>query len=289
MAKLFSVFRSSDGYQTSQSERFCSMKILFLSALLGSCYALYGQVDLVKPFKDCNVQGSTIIYGYHSQKWFVSDTADVNRETLPASTFKIINLLIALQTGTIKDENTVVRWVGSTDTTLYGFRPEIYRDMTVKEAFEESAGWVFIELAKKVGREKYLHYLKACGYGNLRLAGQGADFWNFGSFGISPKNQVDFLVKVYRNQVPFSKRNIAILKKVMITEASQDYTIRSKTGWTRWEGNDIGWWVGYVTNKNEVYFFATRIIKRRTEINTGFGNCRKAITKSILRQLTAIN
>ncbi|RYZ62591.1 MAG: class D beta-lactamase [Chitinophagaceae bacterium] len=265
------------------------MKLLFLTVLLLSCFALYGQVDLVKPFKKCNIQGSTIVYGFHNQKWYVSDTADANRETLPASTFKVINLLIALQTGTIKDENTVVKWVGSTDTTLYGYRPEIYRDMTVKEAFEESAGWVFIELAKKIGKEKYLHYLKACGYGNLRLTEQGADFWNFGSFAISPKNQVDFLVKVYTNQVPFSDRNIAILKKVMITETTQAYTIRSKTGWTRWEGNDIGWWVGYVTNKNKTYFFATRISKRRSESNAAFGNCRKTITKEILRQLNAID
>ena len=265
------------------------MKIYFLPVLLCFCTALYGQVDFVTPFKECNIQGSTIVYGFHNQQWYVSDTADANRETLPASTFKVINLLIALQTGTIKDENTIVKWPGSTDTTLYGYRPEIYRDMTVKEAFEESAGWVFIELAKKVGKEKYLHYLKACGYGNLRMTEQGTDFWNFGSFAISPKNQVDFLVKVHKNEVPFSKRNIAILKRVMITEVTQDYTMRSKTGWTRWQGNDIGWWVGYVTNKNKVYFFATRIIKRRSEINAGFGNCRKNITKAILRQLNAIN
>ncbi|MFC3197609.1 hypothetical protein ACFOET_08300 [Parapedobacter deserti] len=35
--------------------------------------------------------------------------------------------------------------------------------MTIKEAFEVSAGRVFMELAKKIGREKYLHYLEACG------------------------------------------------------------------------------------------------------------------------------
>ena len=81
------------------------------------------------------------------------------KETQPASTFKVINLLIALETGVIKDENEIVKWVGTTDTVRYGYRPEIYRDMTVKKAFEVSAGWVFIELAKKVGREKYLHYL----------------------------------------------------------------------------------------------------------------------------------
>ncbi|QRY60736.1 hypothetical protein JVX97_19050 [Sphingobacterium siyangense] len=35
-------------------------------------------------------------------------------ENSPASTFKIINMLIALETKTIDDENTVVKWPGTT-------------------------------------------------------------------------------------------------------------------------------------------------------------------------------
>jgi beta-lactamase class D len=193
--------------------------------------------------------------------------------------------LIALQTGVIKDENAVVKWVGKTDTTLYGYRPEIYKDMTVKEAFKVSSGWVFIELAKNVGRDRYLYYLKQCGYGNLNVTEPGIDFWNFGAFAISPINQVQFLINIYKGGLPFSKRNIEILNKVMITERTGTSVIRSKTGWTRWEGNDIGWWVGSVTTKNNIYFFATRIIKKRTELNPSFGDCRKNITKSILKQL----
>ena len=265
------------------------MKSLCLLFFCFCCFRVHGQVDFAEAFKDCKIKGSVTIYDYNRQQWLISDTTDANKETLPASTFKIINLLIALETGTITDENVIVKWPGETDTTLYGYRPEIYRDMTVREAFELSAGWVFIELAKKVGKEAYLRYLKNCGYGNLNLSEKGTDFWNFGAFAISPKNQVKFLVNVYQNEVPFSKRNIDILKRVMITESTNDYTIRSKTGWTRWEGNDIGWWVGYVTNKRDVFFFATRIIKRRTDINPEFGNCRKNITRSVLRQLHAIN
>nr|WP_265714840.1 MULTISPECIES: hypothetical protein [Sphingobacterium] len=49
-------------------------------------------------------------------------------------------MLIALETGTIKDENEIMKWPGKTDTVKYGYRPDIYRDITVKEAFEVSAG-----------------------------------------------------------------------------------------------------------------------------------------------------
>ncbi|RFS13722.1 penicillin-binding transpeptidase domain-containing protein [Emticicia sp. C21] len=253
-------------------------------------YSLHvsAQIDFVTPFKDCQIEGSTSIYDYKNKKWILSDSKDAQVETLPASTFKIINLFIALETGVIKDENEVVKWVGTTDTTLYGYRPDIYKDMTVKEAFEVSAGWVFIELAKKIGKERYKHYLKLCKYGNQNLSQKDADFWNFGAFAISTINQIEFMTKVYEEKVPFSKRNIEILKRVMITEKTDAYTIRSKTGWTRVSGNDIGWWVGYVERNENVYFFATRIIKKRSTINKNFGQCRKDITKNILRQLKAI-
>jgi beta-lactamase class D len=130
------------------------MKLKLIILLLLCSLPALVQTDFVTPFKSCNLDGSITIYDYKNKKWIVSDKADSDRETQPASTFKIINLLIALETGVIKDENAVLKWPGSTDTTLYGYRPEIYKDISVKEAFEVSAGWAFIELAKKVGRQQ---------------------------------------------------------------------------------------------------------------------------------------
>ena len=265
-----------------------AMKIKITALFLFWSLNAFAQLDLITPFQDCNLRGSITIFDYKKGKWLTSDEEDSRRQTQPASTFKVINLLIALQTGVIKDENEIVKWPGSTDTTLYGYRPEIYKDITVKEAFEVSAGWAFIELAKKVGRQQYSHYLKIASYGNNDLSEPGDDFWNFGGFGISPRNQVAFLAAVYEGKTPFSKRNIDILKKVMVNEQTAHYTLRAKTGWTRVDGNDIGWWVGYVERKDNVYFFATRVTKKRSEVNTDFGNCRKTITKRVLKEIGAL-
>ncbi len=252
------------------------------------CPSLKAQVDLKQPFKECKLKGSATIYDYKSKKWLYSDKADANVAMLPASTFKVINILIALETGTIKDENEIVKWPGSTDTAKYGYRPEIYHDISVREAFEVSAGWAFVELAKKIDRKVYQRYLDASGYGNHNLTEKGDDFWNFGAFGISPRNQIEFLIKVYEGKLPFSKHNIDILKKVMITETTPDYTIHSKTGWTKADNRDLGWWVGYVQRTDNIYFFATRLIKPRAQVNPNFGNCRKEITKNILRSMKVL-
>ncbi|WDF57176.1 alpha/beta fold hydrolase [Mucilaginibacter sp. KACC 22063] len=260
----------------------------FINAISQWLLPIQAQVDLMEPFRDYKLKGSTTIYDYKNKKWLFSDQADAGVAMLPASTFKVVNILIALEAGTIKDENEIVKWPGSTDTVKYGYRPEIYHDISVKEAFEVSAGWAFVELAKKINRNIYQHYLDACGYGNHDLTEKGDDFWNFGTFGISPRNQVEFLIKVYEGKLPFSKRSIDILKKVMITEKTLNYTIRSKTGWTKTGNRDLGWWVGYVECKDNVFFFATRLIKPRAGVNSNFGNARKEITKNILRQLRAL-
>jgi beta-lactamase class D len=241
-----------------------------------------------KYFDSCSVDGSVIIYDNQEKQWILSDTVGSKLETLPASTFKIINLLIALETKTIVDENEMVKWVGHTDTLKYGYRPEIYKDMTVKEAFEVSAGWVYIELAKKIGRQNYKKYLSDCDYGNLDLSQEDPDFWNYGNFAISPINQVEFIRKLYEEKLPFSKRNIEILKRVMIAEQNENYTIYAKTGWTRDNKINTGWWVGYIENKKGVYFFATRLLQNRKFNRDDFGACRKEITKKVPRDLNVI-
>jgi beta-lactamase class D len=240
-------------------------------------------------FDDCGVNGSIVIFDKNNQNWILSDTLSVKNESLPASTFKIINLLIALETKTIKNENEIVKWVGATDTVKYGYRPEIYHEMTVKEAFEVSAGWEFIELAKKIGRNNYKKYLSKCNYGNLNLSQKETDFWNFGNFAISPINQVEFIKKLYEGNLSFASRNMEIVKKVMITEQNENYTIRAKTGWTRGNNINTGWWVGYLESKTGVYFFATRLIQDRKYNRNDFGACRKEITKKVFKEVKIIN
>ena len=77
----------------------------------------------------------------------MSDSTESSLQKVPASTFKIINLLIALETGVISDELNTVKWIGEINENLYMHRPSTYKDMTVKEAFEVSAGWVFMEIS----------------------------------------------------------------------------------------------------------------------------------------------
>ena len=178
-----------------------------------------------KYFDACNSSGCVVIFNNNQKQWITNDSVLMKSEKLPASSFKIMNLLIALETGVIRDENEIFIYRGETDTAKYGFRPETYRNMTVKEAFEISTVWVFADVAEKVGRENYSHYFNLCSYGNNNLTEPGTDFWNFGPFGISPLNQVQFIRSLHTGNLPFSTRNMEKVKQIKIGRASCRETV----------------------------------------------------------------
>jgi len=261
------------------------MRITFIFILIFSSSLLFGQTNWSQPFEECGIEGSITIYDYNLNKWMTNDIVDSQIPTLPASTFKIVNTLIALETNVVRDEHEIIPWIDDYDTLRYGHRPNIYHSMSMKEAFKLSAGWAYVELAKRIGEGRYRSFLSQIGYGNVDLSIDDPDFWNFGNFAISPTNQISVLIGIYEETLPFSKQSYKTLKEMMIEEATDGFVIRAKTGWTREGGKDTGWWVGYIEKTNNVYFFATRLIKDLNEPNSNFGSCRKDITKKICKEL----
>ncbi len=73
-----------------------------------------------------------------------------------------------------------------------------------------------------------------------------------GDIKISAIEQIEFLKKLYKNELPFKQRYMDITKKILIVEKTENYIIKAKTGFS----GKIGWYVGYVETKNGVWFFA---------------------------------
>lgn len=253
-----------------------------------SISTIYAQYDLVSPFRDFGVEGSITIYDLKANKWITNDLIMSQSGTLPASTFKIVNTLIALECGVIKDGNEIIKWPGVCDTLRYGNRTDIFHDLSIKEAFKKSAVWTYLEIAKSVGKERYKKYLSILKYGNQDISVEDIDFWNFGNLAISPANQIEILIELYNETLPFKKQNIKTVKQLLLDEETSEYKISAKTGFTNFKDKSIGWWVGYIENKENVYFFATRIFKTSDLTNPDFGRSRKEITKVIFKQMGII-
>lgn len=266
--------------------------LLFISFALKSCVNKYNQTEVIPEwnefFPEQLDRGVILIYDYEKDLLITNNSVDIERASLPASTFKILNTLIVLEEGVVNTVNDTINWPESIDTSKYGYRPRIFKNLSVEEAFKASAGWAYVEMAKKIGKERYVDYLNKLDYGNGDLSIDDTDFWNFGDFAVTPEEQIKLLVDIYVEDVPFLKNSVNTLKRIMIVEENQNYILRAKTGWTRFGGRDVGWWVGYVERKENLFFFTTRIEKDRKVILKNFGSLRKEITKAILNELGAL-
>ncbi|MGG5209348.1 penicillin-binding transpeptidase domain-containing protein [Chryseobacterium sp. MIQD13] len=260
------------------------LKFIFLIILVlfFNINGIKGQSLFQKYFDECKVKGSTTIYDYQHKKWLYTDSLDAYTETLPASTFKIPNSLIALETKAVLDENEVLKWDG-TEKKFFGGRMDAWNKNTdMKNAYKNSTIWFYVKMAERIGKEKYKKFLKEIHYGNQNITSTGTDFWNYGEFGITPVNQITFLVDLYENRLPFSEKNMDTVKEMMISKKENGMVFHDKTGWTRKNGKDIGWWVGYTETAGNVYFFATRLTESVYPENSQFAKCRKSITESVL-------
>jgi beta-lactamase class D len=208
-------------------------------------------------FQELGVDGAIVIYDKNNQRFYEHNPSRNTTAFFPASTFKVLNALISLETGVIRDDVSVLTWDGITREI-----PAWNRDTNLRQAFKDSTVWFYQVLARKNGHERMQQFIKQVGYGNQQIGtpDQIDHFWLDGPLQITPKQEIEFLQRLEQNDLPFSQRTIDLVKDIMIIEKTPDYTLRGKTGWLNSVNSNIGWIVGYLEQKNNVYFFATNIV-----------------------------
>ncbi|GBE92061.1 class D beta-lactamase [Nostoc cycadae] len=218
-------------------------------------------VNLGAAFKELNIEGSILIYDQNNQKFYQHNASRNSTAFLPASTFKILNSLISLETGVIKDEIAILTW----DGIMREF-PTWNRDTNMRQAYKDSTVWFYQVLARRVGHERMQQFINQVGYGNRQIGTpeQIDKFWLSGPLQITPKQQIEFLQRLYRRELPFSQRTFDLVQDIMILEKTPNYILRAKTGWATSVKPNIGWFVGYLEQNNNVYFFATNIYMKDT-------------------------
>ena len=105
-----------------------------------------------------NFDGALVLYQLSEDRTFRYNPDRCSERLLPASTFKIMNALVGLETGVVPDQDFVLPW----DGTEYEI-PEWNQDHSLKTAFQNSVVWYYQEVARRVGPEEMQHYLDAAG------------------------------------------------------------------------------------------------------------------------------
>ncbi|WP_199344744.1 MULTISPECIES: class D beta-lactamase [Nostoc] len=218
--------------------------------------------NLGRHFQEFGREGSIVIYDSKNNRIYEHNPQRNATAIAPASTFKIFNSLVALEIGVVPDDVAVLTWDG-----IHREIEAWNHDTNLRQAFKDSTVWFYQVLARRAGYERMQQFINKVGYGNRQI-GTAADidrFWLQQPLQITPKEQIKFLQRLYQGDLPFSQRTINLVKDIMVREQTPDYTLRGKTGWLTSTKPDVGWFVGYLEQNKNVYFFATTLDMQKPE------------------------
>ena len=233
-------------------------KLIFLACSL--CISFFVRAEdaaIEQLFRNAGIDGTIVIESVTTGQRFVHNDPRSRQGFTAASTFKVLNTLIALEEGAISGSDAIFHW----DGTPYEVA-DWNRDQTLTSAFKVSCVWCYQQLARQVGSLKYPTYIQQSSYGQLRQPFNVAEFWLDGSLTISAEQQVAFLRQIVERNLPFKASSYDTLKKIMVIDETGRYRLYAKTGWATRTPPSVGWYVGYVETSGDIWLFALNLATR---------------------------
>jgi beta-lactamase class D len=257
------------------------VSILLIFFLAGQPPDKITERDDFKLFFDrYKVKGSFLLSDLKKSEYSAYNYARCKEAFLPASTFKILNSLIGLETGVAPDENFVIPWDGITrENVLWN------QNHTMASAFRNSVVPWYQELARRIGPKCMADWVHKVHFGNMDISNKTIDsFWLGGKSRITSLQQMDFLIRFVKKELSFSERTMEIVRKIFIVERNDKYIFSGKTGWTMMDEKNIGWYVGYLEKQDNKYLFVLNVESSEND-TTLFQKSREGITREILGYL----
>jgi beta-lactamase class D len=173
-----------------------------------------------------------LLYRPAAGRYLACNPERVQRAFLPASTFKVANALIGLETGAVRDEHELMKWDGRKRAVLAW-----NQDTDLASGMRNSTIWFYQAMARRIGAARMREWVGRLGYGNGDI---GADntidhFWLDGALRISAIEQVDFLDRLRRHALPIGERSQATAIHILERDRSGDgsgdrWVLRAKSG-----------------------------------------------------------
>jgi beta-lactamase class D len=260
----------------------CCTALLLIVLVLTSCSPNNVKTDngLKHFFDENNVNGTFALFNNGTGEFTIYNLKRYRDSSfLPASTFKIVNSLIGLQTGKITSDSMIIKWDGIE-------RPNKAwnKDLSMYEAFRISAVPYYQEVARRVGKDTMQYWLDSLSYGTKKIKSTIDSFWLDNSLKITPDEELGLVKKLYFNQLPFFDTYENVVKRAMLFEDNANYKLSYKTGWgNRENGEELAWVVGWIEENKHPYFFVLNF--ETADHDADIPAIRMKMLKGILKQL----
>ena len=234
--------------------------------------------ELAKEFEAERVTGGIALLDTQDGVLGCSDVQRCERAVTPASTFKIPNSMIALETGVVDGPDSVLPWDGK------HYQVDNWnQDLKFRDAFRVSCLPCYQAMARKVGEQAERDWVSKLGYGNRDISGGVDRFWLWGGLRISPLEQIDFLRRFDGNELPISERTADIVRDIMALDVTEKYVLRGKTGSASPPEESVTayWFVGWLELGERRVFFATLLDGHAPDVDPMLA--RRKVTERILK------
>ncbi|MCB2203316.1 class D beta-lactamase [bacterium] len=212
------------------------------------------QGDPEEVFRKYEVEGCFVLCPIGSDDCFRLNAERCGQRFIPASTFKIVNSMIALETGAVESTEEILPWDG-TEHWIKSWN----QDQDMEHAFQRSCVWFYQELARRIGQERMDQYLAKSNYGNMSTAGGIDRFWLDGGLLISAEEQIAMLRRLDAETLPFAADVQRTVKRLMVLERGDNYILSGKTGLGKNGEAWVGWLVGFIESGGTKYCYALNI------------------------------
>lgn len=212
-----------------------SLKKYFAAAGVGGSFGLFD-----------NGQGSFTIYNLLRFR----DSAQS-----PLATFDIVQSLIAIQTGVVKDDSALINAAAPA-----GQAGTCEGELSLRQAFQHSCENGFGELARRIGKDTLKKWIDSLGYGNKDMSGGIDTFWLNNRMKVTADEQLGLMKKLYFDQLPFYQRTQQVIRGMMQKEGNANYLLSYKTAsGLNGAGHAASWILGWIEENKHAYFFVLNL------------------------------
>ncbi|MCH9611790.1 MAG: Beta-lactamase OXA-1 [Chlamydiia bacterium] len=200
---------------------------------------------------------------------------NIDARVRPGCTFNIFLSLIGFEQGVLIDSQSPIM---AYQEGYPDYLPIWKQSHTPTTWMQYSVVWYSQEVAKQI--QNIDDWLNRLDYGNCDLSLGPHHSPLTETLAIALSEQTEFLYKMLSYQLPLSKHAVDQTKQILYRETLLDtHHLFGKTGWTKEQGEETAWFIGWLETPANTYIFA--YLLQEEEIPTDH---RIERTKALLHQ-----